>query len=131
VQNLKLSYDQLVNMTDDEIRRQFKDLTFIQNLRKEAVKLNDDRKNVDLIDSKYKSCPKCRIKIDKFEGCNKVTCRCGCVFCYVCGKAINGYDHFGLVCTLWNNQQTIVIPERPRHNVIYTDWLIKKIVYKI
>ena len=40
-------------------------------------------------------CPKCRMGIAKTEGCNKMTCtNCGQYFCFACGKAINGYDHF-------------------------------------
>jgi len=121
VQNLNLNYDQLVKMTDDEIRRQFKDPTFVQGLKNEAIKSNDDQINQELIKSKYKVCPKCQVTIDKFEGCNKVTCRCGCIFCYICGKAITGYDHFNdsKSCSLWTYIQTAIIPERPRHNVFY------------
>jgi E3 ubiquitin-protein ligase RNF14 len=119
VKSLNLSYDALVNMTDDEIKRQFKDPSFVQNLRKEAEKIDDDRKNSELIESKYKICPKCRIRIEKISGCNKITCICGSIFCYICGKIISGYDHFGeKSCALFTHVSTLVVPERPRHNVI-------------
>ncbi|KAF9115477.1 hypothetical protein BGW39_003040 [Mortierella sp. 14UC] len=35
---------------------------------------------------KWKSCPSCRLMIEKESGCNHMTCRCGCHFCYVCGS---------------------------------------------
>ncbi|PGH06991.1 hypothetical protein GX51_02030 [Blastomyces parvus] len=42
--------------------------------------------------------PKCKVKIIKEDGCNKMTCvKCRSVMCYVCKKAITeeGYRHFG------------------------------------
>ncbi|TVU09671.1 hypothetical protein EJB05_43161, partial [Eragrostis curvula] len=30
-------------------------------------------------------CPSCRAMIDKIQGCNRMVCRCGTVFCYKCG----------------------------------------------
>ncbi|EEQ91048.1 RING finger protein [Blastomyces dermatitidis ER-3] len=41
--------------------------------------------------------PKCKVKIIKEDGCNKMTCvKCRSVMCYVCKKAITteGYRHF-------------------------------------
>jgi hypothetical protein len=35
---------------------------------------------------KYKKCPKCDVPSWKETGCNHITCRCGCHWCYVCGK---------------------------------------------
>lgn len=32
------------------------------------------------------SCPNCKAKIIKQEGCNHMTCICGTEFCYVCKK---------------------------------------------
>lgn len=46
-----------------------------------------------------RSCPRCKVKIVKFAGCNKMTCsNCRAVMCYVCKKDITGrnYQHFGL-----------------------------------
>jgi len=33
----------------------------------------------------WKQCRKCKAWISKTEGCNHMTCRCGCEFCYKCG----------------------------------------------
>jgi len=34
----------------------------------------------------FKQCPRCFIWIERIEaGCSKMTCRCGCMFCYECG----------------------------------------------
>ncbi|CAN6276785.1 unnamed protein product [Urochloa humidicola] len=67
-------------------------------------------------------CPKCRMAIAKTEGCNKMTCgNCGQYFCFACGKAINGYEHFrSRDCKLfaardiaeWERQLAAMQPER-------------------
>merc|ERR1712226_102810 len=55
--------------------------------RQVSVDHNHAGKNV-------KTCPHCKIKVEKISGCNKMTCRCGGYFCWICGKKITGYDHF-------------------------------------
>ncbi|OIW35391.1 hypothetical protein CONLIGDRAFT_56742 [Coniochaeta ligniaria NRRL 30616] len=35
----------------------------------------------------WKRCPQCRNFVQKYGGCNHITCRCGCEFCYRCGRA--------------------------------------------
>ena len=55
-----------------------------------------------------KRCPRCRGYIEKSEGCNKMSCSCGCKFCYRCGKDITevGYDHFGATtCNLFEQSE--------------------------
>ncbi|XP_005110492.1 E3 ubiquitin-protein ligase RNF14 [Aplysia californica] len=41
-----------------------------------------------------KKCPSCKIPVEKMGGCNKMTCKCSCIFCWICGKKIEGYSHF-------------------------------------
>jgi hypothetical protein len=39
-----------------------------------------------------KRCPRCKLPVFKTEGCNHITCRCGCHWCYVCQM---GFDRSG------------------------------------
>lgn len=39
-------------------------------------------------------CPHCKVLVEKDGGCNKMTCRCGKQFCWVCKNGITGYEHF-------------------------------------
>ncbi|KAI0739759.1 hypothetical protein C8Q80DRAFT_1200487 [Daedaleopsis nitida] len=42
-----------------------------------------------------RNCPKCQKAFVKEMGCNKMTCpKCATLSCYICRKAITGYDHF-------------------------------------
>ncbi|KAI5783887.1 hypothetical protein DFH27DRAFT_596467 [Peziza echinospora] len=43
-----------------------------------------------------RTCPICRVSFVKAEGCNKLTCVCGYIMCYVCRADIRteGYQHF-------------------------------------
>ena len=57
-----------------------------------------------------RTCPKCKVKLIKEHGCNKMVCtNCRAIMCYVCQKDISGtgkehgYDHFhraGATCAL-------------------------------
>lgn len=35
-------------------------------------------------------CPRCGVAVSKTRGCNHMTCRCGCNFCWLCGDDIGG-----------------------------------------
>src|SRR5436190_20393828 len=39
-------------------------------------------------------CNKCAKPFVKESGCNKMTCSCGNLQCYVCGESIRDYKHF-------------------------------------
>src|SRR5947209_17814264 len=41
-------------------------------------------------------CPICNVSVIKSDGCNKLTCGCGYVMCYICRADIrsSGYRHF-------------------------------------
>ena len=47
-------------------------------------------------DEHCKRCPECRSVIEKIDGCNHITCRCGAHFCWKCGKTFKSseiYQH--------------------------------------
>ncbi|KAL5170386.1 E3 ubiquitin-protein ligase RNF144A [Glycine soja] len=37
-------------------------------------------------EEKWQKCPRCTMFVQRREGCDHMTCRCGCDFCYICGK---------------------------------------------
>lgn len=39
----------------------------------------------EYIENSTKSCPVCRVVIERYEGCNYMVCTCGTEFCYQCG----------------------------------------------
>ncbi|CAL7935834.1 unnamed protein product [Xylocopa violacea] len=57
-----------------------------------------------------RKCYNCDRPYIKVDGCNKITCTCGAIMCYLCDKKITGYDHFksqGSTCSLWSNNDLI------------------------
>ncbi|XP_053648008.2 E3 ubiquitin-protein ligase RNF216 isoform X1 [Cherax quadricarinatus] len=60
-----------------------------------------------------RKCPDCNTNIVGEAGCNKMTCPCGTVMCYICRKKITGYDHFEdspspvAKCPLWRDYKIL------------------------
>ncbi|CAH1980148.1 unnamed protein product [Acanthoscelides obtectus] len=69
-------------------------------LRCDEVEKDEDVKARVHVENKMteailRTCHRCQRKFVKEEdGCNKITCICGAVSCYVCNKPVTGYDHF-------------------------------------
>ncbi|CAG8286910.1 unnamed protein product [Penicillium olsonii] len=40
-------------------------------------------------DKKWQRCTKCHFIVEKVDGCNHISCRCGYHFCYICGGRQN------------------------------------------
>ncbi|XP_058757062.1 E3 ubiquitin-protein ligase RSL1-like [Vicia villosa] len=46
-----------------------------------------DEKFIELAKrKKWQKCPKCSMHVQRNGGCEHISCRCGCNFCYKCGK---------------------------------------------
>jgi hypothetical protein len=75
----------------------------IAALRKKEQEL----KSLSLIEKTSKFCPSCGEAVQKTEGCNKMTCVCGSLFCWRCGDQVHGYDHFkeGGNCVLFDEAE--------------------------
>ncbi len=59
----------------------------------------DSRKKVEeaMTTARIRECPGCKKRFFKVEGCNKMTCACGVISCYVCRAKVDklvGYKHF-------------------------------------
>ncbi|CAK9797604.1 E3 ubiquitin-protein ligase RNF216 [Anthophora quadrimaculata] len=55
-----------------------------------------------------RKCSVCSRPYFKEDGCNKISCPCGTLICYVCGKIITSYDHFNYsTCSLWDKTKHI------------------------
>ncbi|KAF2904452.1 hypothetical protein ILUMI_01733, partial [Ignelater luminosus] len=68
-------------------------------LRCEEVEKEDNIKVRTYIEDKMtealvRKCYNCGIKFIKADGCNKMTCSCGALMCYVCNQPVRDYKHF-------------------------------------
>lgn len=61
-----------------------------------VLDLVQQKKSASFIQGNTKMCPGCNMHVEHSGGCNKMVCvYCYCMFCYKCGKMIEGYSHFG------------------------------------
>lgn len=67
-------------------------------------KKEQEFKSLSLIEKTTKVCPSCGQGVERSQGCNKMTCICGQMFCFRCGKPVRGYEHFkeGGSCILFD-----------------------------
>lgn len=66
-----------------------------EDQRRKEEELRNEMMNMNYVRREAKQCPKCKMAISKSEGCNKMVCsNCDQFFCFKCGEAIKGYDHF-------------------------------------
>nr|KAI8749399.1 E3 ubiquitin-protein ligase RNF14 [Biomphalaria glabrata] len=70
-------------------------------------KLQEEIEAKNLIKNKTQDCPHCRAKVEKIGGCNKMTCRCGKSFCWLCKKKIEDYSHFQKGCQLFPGVEAV------------------------
>ncbi|CAD6224967.1 unnamed protein product [Miscanthus lutarioriparius] len=48
--------------------------------------------------SKWQRCPKCKIYVERIEGCVHIICRCGHCFCYLCASPMSRDNHACKTC---------------------------------
>ncbi|EYC28575.1 hypothetical protein Y032_0007g3295 [Ancylostoma ceylanicum] len=65
---------------------------------KNLQKIIDNILNEGWLEGNSKPCPRCRVSIEKNEGCNKMQCtKCAATFCWLCNRVLdknNPYAHF-------------------------------------
>ena len=67
-----------------------------QEVRNEKQRLKDPKHQAHEAMSKAckRFCPHCNQEFMKSDGCNKITCRCKGLSCYLCGEKVQDYSHF-------------------------------------
>jgi hypothetical protein len=67
IEKYNLKTADLLKMTDDEIRKRFKNAGAILEMKIKTIITKTEQKSIDFM-KKYIKCPKCSSPIDKFEG---------------------------------------------------------------
>uniref|UniRef100_A0A915PSB3 RBR-type E3 ubiquitin transferase n=1 Tax=Setaria digitata TaxID=48799 RepID=A0A915PSB3_9BILA len=63
--------------------------------KKHLHQMLETLKSEQWIETNSKPCPSCQAKIEKNDGCNKMTCtKCGNYFCWLCGAVLNKKDPY-------------------------------------
>lgn len=78
-----------------------------EEMRALEERLLNEAMNLKYLQEKSRQCPKCKVGIERSEGCNKMHCtQCDVYFCWKCGVEIKGYDHFALEqCKLFDEEE--------------------------
>uniref|UniRef100_T1J9K2 RING-type domain-containing protein n=1 Tax=Strigamia maritima TaxID=126957 RepID=T1J9K2_STRMM len=86
-----------------------------------------------MTDAFLRTCPNCKRRFFKDYGCNKMTCTCGQLMCYVCRKPIKDYEHFDKIingksdkCQLYSNDREMERVELQKTVVEAREEYIKK-----
>lgn len=66
--------------------------------RKDTIICWKDLRSLWIIWKSTQKCPGCGMRVEKRDGCSRMTCRCGTEFCYSCG---NPWDHGCVRCQKW------------------------------
>jgi hypothetical protein len=78
----------------------------------ECLKWHDSRRRCFSTDA-YRKCPRCKAPSWKETGCNHMTCRCGCHWCYICGDGFGSssecYAHMSEKHGSWWQQVHITV----------------------
>ncbi|XP_063605368.1 E3 ubiquitin-protein ligase RNF216-like isoform X2 [Penaeus indicus] len=81
-------------------------------------KQNEARTHLEneMAEAMIRECSSCKKRFIKSDGCNKMTCSCGTIMCYICRKPVENYDHFNYdpdvdedpkKCPLWTDSDAI------------------------
>ncbi|KAK3913520.1 E3 ubiquitin-protein ligase RNF216 [Frankliniella fusca] len=73
ISHVPLRCEEVEKKSETEMR------TYIENQMTEAL---------------VRTCWKCARKFVKEDGCNKMTCQCGAMMCYICRQPVQNYSHF-------------------------------------
>lgn len=95
--------EEYINDTDTSIKRK-RELEVKYGRRVLELEVNDyladEMLNLAIQEegSNLQRCPKCRVVVERSEGCNKMKCGvCGTLFCFICGDLLypdDPYEHF-------------------------------------
>lgn len=106
----KLDAEALEKLREELRQKKAKDESERQEKIRRAKQLEEEGMSYSYIASYVSRCPSCRAKVMKIGGCNKVTCtNCHKHMCWICGKAISGYDHFSnsAPCNTFTTDQVV------------------------
>jgi len=85
----------------------------------------------------WRRCSKCRIVVERTEGCGHMTCRCGHQFCHLCGSdwtysgCTNNASQKGCDGRTWRDDPTLHAPSRWKGMVKRTVLTVQKAPEKI